>query len=86
MENQSNQPVSQQDEQKKKSRIPVYILIIIGIFFAAFIFYMLADREPTAGTLPVDTTIPATQDNSNTATATDKSAVSNTATAVAKDQ
>ncbi|SEL82769.1 hypothetical protein [Acinetobacter sp. DSM 11652] len=83
MVDQSNHPTH--NDQKKKSKIPVYILIIVGIFLAAFIFYMLADRDPTPGQIPADTTIPATQDNADTATATD-SAVDNTVTAVANDQ
>lgn len=79
-----------------KKKIPVLILIIVGIFLASLIFYMLADREPENGQVPADTSIPATQDthqNSNTATATDTSvgntataAVDDTATAVAKDE
>lgn len=75
-----------------KKKIPVFILIIVGIFLASLIFYMLADREPTTGEVPADTSIPATQDT-NTATATDTSventanaAADDTATAVAQDQ
>jgi Na+/serine symporter len=82
----SNRQVSNQNEQKKKSRIPIFILIVVGIFLAAFVFYILADREPTTGTVPADTSIPATQDTSDTATATDNSPVDNTVNAVANDQ
>ncbi len=72
-------------EKAEKRRIPVFILIIVGIFLAALIFYMLADREPQPGQAPVDTTVPAVQQNQdNTATATDSSVV-NTTNAVAKD-
>lgn len=78
-------------KQAEKRRIPVFILIIVGIFLAALIFYMLADREPQPKQIPADTSIPATQDN--TAVATDSAvsnttstAVDDTATAVAKDE
>lgn len=72
-------------EQSEKKRIPVFILIIVGIFLAALIFYMLADKEPQAGQVPADTSIPAVQQNQDsTATATDSSVV-NTTNAVAED-
>ena len=72
-------------EQSEKKRIPVFILIIVGIFLAALIFYMLADKEPQAGQVPADTLIPAVQQNQDsTATATDSSVV-NTTNAVAED-
>lgn len=69
-------------ERSEKKRIPVLILIVVGIFLAALIFYMLSDKAPKAGEVPADTSIPATQ--ADTATATDSS-VSNTATAIAED-
>ena len=62
-------------------------MIIVGIFLAALIFYMLADKEPQAGQVPADTSIPAVQQNQDstaTATATDSSVV-NTTNAVAED-
>ena len=74
-------------EKAEKKRIPVFILIIVGIFLAALIFYMLADKEPQAGQVPADTSIPAVQQNQDstaTATATDSSVV-NTTNAVAED-
>ena len=74
-------------EQSEKKRIPVFILIIVGIFLAALIFYMLADKEPQAGQVPADTSIPAVQQNQDstaTATATDSSVV-NTTNTVAED-
>lgn len=81
---QNKQPHKTDDfERAEKKRIPVFILIIVGIFLAALIFYMLADRNPKSGEVPADTTIPATQQN-DTATATDSS-VSNTTTAIAED-
>lgn len=80
-------------EKSEKKRIPVFILIIVGIFLAALIFYMLADRNAA----PVNQSIPATSATSPetaTATASDDSSVNNTvnavvddtATAVAKDE
>lgn len=72
-------------EKAEKKRIPIFILIIIGIFLAALIFYMLADREPKPGQVPADTSVPAVQQNQDTtATATDSSVV-NTTNAVAED-
>lgn len=79
-----------QEEDNQKKRIPVYILIVVGIFLVAFIFYMLADRNPER---PANPAIPATQEEGQTATATDETAVENpaapvedTATAVAEDR
>ena len=73
-------PNHQQSNRKK--RIPIFILIVIGIFLASFIFYMLVDNDPEQ----IDQSIPATSTNdSNTATASDDSAVINTTTAIAED-
>ena len=91
MVDQSNQHNQlNQDAKNQKKRIPVYILIIVGIFLAACIFYMLADRNPDQTVNPA---IPATQDQGQTATAADETAVENpaepvadTATAVAQDR
>lgn len=76
--------VNNPEDTNRKKRIPVFILIIVGIFLASLIFYMIADRD----TPPVDQSIPATSSNSpNTATATanDDSSVANTTEAVAQD-
>ena len=75
--------VTNEEEVTRKKRIPVFILILVGIFLASLIFYMIADREPQPGVIPADTSIPATQENSsNTMPATnDQQQDSNTATA-----
>lgn len=70
-------------EIAEKKRIPVFILIIVGIFLAALIFYMLADKQPQPGEVPADTRVPAVQQNED-ATATDSSVV-NTTNAIVKD-
>lgn len=80
----SNKPphVNSPEDTNRKKRIPVFILIIVGIFLASLIFYMIADRD----TPPVNQSIPATSSSSpNTATATDDSSVANTTEAVAQD-
>ncbi len=71
-----NKPPHVQDavETNQKKRIPVLLLIIVGIFLASLIFYMVADRNPQPGEIPVDRSIPAVQDNNasnSTATATE---------------
>ena len=74
--------VNSPEDTNRKKRIPVFILIIVGIFLASLIFYMIADRD----TPPVNQSIPATSSSSpNTATATDDSSVANTTEAVAQD-
>ena len=74
--------VNNPEDTNRKKRIPVFILIIVGIFLASLIFYMIADRD----TPPVNQSIPATSSSSpNTATATDDSSVANTTEAVAQD-
>lgn len=48
-------------ETQQKKRIPVLLLVIVGIFLAAFIFYMVVDRNPKPGEIPADESIPAVQ-------------------------
>lgn len=71
---------SNQEESHRRKRIPIFILIVVGIFLASFIFYMLADRSPEQ----VNQSIPATSTNESN-TSKDDSSVNNTATAVADD-
>lgn len=39
-------------ETQQKKRLPIYILIIVGAFLAALIFYMTADGKPSASDAP----------------------------------
>jgi len=71
----NNRAASASETQQKK-RLPVYILIIVGVFLAALIFYMTADVTPKPSEAPPGHPNPAAQpagvNNSNsTAVATD---------------
>jgi flagellar basal body-associated protein FliL len=72
--NKSHHAASASETQQKK-RLPVYILIIVGVFLAALIFYMTADGKPKASEAPPGHPNPAAQpasiNSSSTATATD---------------
>ncbi|WP_122899412.1 hypothetical protein [Acinetobacter sp. B51(2017)] len=74
--NKSHHAASASETQQKK-RLPVYILIIVGVFLAALIFYMTADVKPKPSEAPPGhpnpTAQPAGVTNSQTATATDTS-------------
>ncbi|WP_336169223.1 hypothetical protein [Acinetobacter sp. 161(2023)] len=39
--------VTSPEETAKKRRLPVYILVIVGLFLLALIVYMVADHNPT---------------------------------------
>lgn len=54
--------VNNTEEVKQKRRIPVFILIIVGIFLAAIIFFMVSDNKPKAHDASKDSTVPAVQD------------------------
>lgn len=41
-------------ESEKKKRLPVYILIVVGLFLIALIVYMVADHKPDASDAPPD--------------------------------
>lgn len=68
------------EEKQQKRRLPVYILMIVGIFLAALIFYMFADMNPKSGAIPANQSVPAVSEHDSTrqqdtiATATDETA------------
>lgn len=72
--NKSHHAASASETQQKK-RLPVYILIIVGIFLAALIFYMTADGKPKPSDAPPGhpnpAAQPATMSGSSTASASD---------------
>lgn len=45
-------PSNRQAEATQKKRIPVYILILVGIFLLALLFYMFSDMNPDASDAP----------------------------------
>lgn len=80
---------SSSEETTQKKRIPVYILVLIGIFFVALIIYMSADIKPTPSDAPPGhpnpEAQPATPNNTATATAGDEAAAADHNTATASD-
>ena len=71
--NKSRHAASASETQQKK-RLPVYILIIVGVFLAALIFYMTADVKPKPSEAPPGHPNPTAQPastNSTTASASD---------------
>ncbi|MFV5405027.1 MULTISPECIES: hypothetical protein [unclassified Acinetobacter] len=45
-------PLNHQADVTQKKRIPVYILILVGIFLLALLFYMFSDMKPDASDAP----------------------------------
>ena len=45
--------VNSAEDIKRKKRIPVYMLLLVGIFLLALLIYMMADRKPSASEAPV---------------------------------
>jgi flagellar basal body-associated protein FliL len=45
---------SSPEETERKRKLPVYILIVVGIFLVALIAYMVADYQPDAADAPPD--------------------------------
>ena len=45
-------PLNHQADVTQKKRIPGYILILVGIFLLALLFYMFADMNPDANDAP----------------------------------
>ncbi|NHB57584.1 hypothetical protein [Acinetobacter shaoyimingii] len=68
--------VTTQEEVKQKKRIPVFILILVGIFLASFIFYIVSDKNPKGKSVPANENVPAVQDpnSSNNSNANKSSA------------
>ncbi|OTG74052.1 hypothetical protein B9T26_07910 [Acinetobacter sp. ANC 4169] len=71
--------VTSAEEKSQKKRLPVYILVLVGVFFIAVLVYMFADNKPTAEDAPPGhpepTAQPATPNNTTTtgtATANDE--------------
>ena len=60
--------ISTPEETEKKRRLPVYILVIVGIFLLALLIYMIADHKPNASDAPPEhpnpNAEPATPNNS----------------------
>lgn len=67
MTNEFNKPphVNNAEDAGKKRRIPVFILIIVGIFLASLIFYMLSDKNPKSDSISPNESVPAVQGGSS---------------------
>lgn len=50
-ENNSHHSTSASKTRQKK-RLPMYILLMVGVFLAALIFYMMADGKPEPSEAP----------------------------------
>ncbi len=72
--------VTTQEETNQKKRLPVYILILVGVFFIALLAYMFADTKPDAKDAPPGHPNPAAE------TATPNNTTPNTGTATATDE
>lgn len=68
------------EEKSQKRRLPVYILVIVGIFLIALLAYMFADSEPGAKDAPPGHPDPSAQ------TATPNNTTPTTGTATATDE
>lgn len=77
------------EERSQKKRLPVYILILVGVFFIALLAYMFADKEPTPKDAPPGhpdpSDQPATPNNTTTGTSGDEAVATDKDTATAKD-
>jgi len=79
-------PLHDQTAITQKKRIPVYILILVGIFLLAVLFYMFADVKPDAPATQPNTPVPATEAPANNASpATTPGGESNEAMATVDD-
>lgn len=54
MQHDFNKPphVNGPQDTAKKNRLPIYILVIVGIFLAALVIYMIGDRDPDPSEAP----------------------------------
>lgn len=77
------------EEKMQKKRLPVYILILVGVFFVALLVYMFADTKPNPQDAPPGhpnpSAQPATPNNTTTGTAGDEATATDSNTATAKD-
>ncbi|WP_257234903.1 MULTISPECIES: hypothetical protein [unclassified Acinetobacter] len=71
--------VTSEEERSQKKRLPVYILLLVGVFFIAVLVYMFAYTKPQSSNAPPGhpdpSAQPATPNNTattGTATATDE--------------
>ena len=78
-------PLNDHTGDTQKKRIPVYILILVGIFLLAVLFYMFADVEPDAPATQPNTPVPATEAPANNSSTTTTGGTSNEAMATADD-
>ena len=76
-------------EKTQKKRVPVYILILVGIFLIAVLAYMFADTTPNPSDAPPGhpnpSAQPATPNNTTTGTSGDQVVSTDSNTATAKD-
>ncbi|CAB1222584.1 hypothetical protein [Acinetobacter bouvetii] len=81
--------VTTPEEKMQKKRLPVYILILVGVFFVALLVYMFADTKPNPQDAPPGhpnpSAQPATPNNTTTGTAGDEATATDSNTATAKD-
>lgn len=80
---------SSSEEVEQKKRIPVYILILVGIFLIALVFYMFAGMKPDASDAPPGHPNPAAEPatmNNGTASSSETATASDSDTATASDR
>lgn len=82
--------VNSAEDTKRKKRIPVYMLVLVGIFLLALLVYMLADRKPSPNEAPPGHPNPtvqqATPNSTTTGTAGYEARADDSNTATATDQ
>ncbi|WP_326518462.1 hypothetical protein [Acinetobacter sp. CAAS 2-6] len=59
--------VTSAEENMQKKRLPVYMLVAVGLFLVALLIYMFVERNPSPREAPPDQTAmqPATMNNMN---------------------